>query len=232
MTLRDVARRLAAILKMAETRVAIHKLSTLLKSGELKTGFHVPGRIVSWITILPSFWAKIGHDKLRSLVYDSDDEDTRPGIFKVKIADFADEYVRAVQAELKENTQDKADIMGTLLEELRVALSAAAGQYEVLVPERDWVDYLTRHNLSEPAPETKSKPGRGEKSSWRSTSAFIGAYLIHHYRTMPEAEFKLDTASEEINKAVVAEGVSDPPSAASIKAVLSDSRKKAKTTFD
>ena len=113
-------------------------------------------------------------------------------------------------------------------DELKALLRATNRQYEVEVAESAWADYLRRKNLSEPAPEEKSKSGRPEKVGWRALSVIIGAYIIKHYQTTNE-QIKVEEASEKIHEIAKADNIPDLPAAPTIKEVLSKIRWKAET---
>src|SRR6478736_3728998 len=92
--LRTIARRLPKVLNR-RGKTATRELLSLLQSGELKAGFDFPGRVKRWISIPTSYWAGIGSDQFRTLHYEKGNKH-RPGTFKVRIGQFADEFVQAV----------------------------------------------------------------------------------------------------------------------------------------
>ena len=207
---------------MRKGKLAINQLLALLQSGELRTGFHFPGRIVPWISIPPSYWARVGSDKFRSLRYSSDDEE-KPGTFKVKIVEFAEEYAQAVQKKLEGDKQNQAAIV----DELKVALSAASGRYEVLIPESVWTEYLTRNSLrDESPPEIEPKVGRRKLKGWRGLSVIVVAYIIKHYETSKE-RIKLEHSSKTIHEIAKKREISELPAAPTIKEFLSEILKAA-----
>jgi hypothetical protein len=130
-SLREVARRLPKVLKLPN-KTAASRLLSLLKSGDLEAGFQFPGKATRWIPISTNYWARIGTDKIRSLVRKSGDK-KKPGTYKVRVSEFADQLVQAVAQELRQGLADgetKASV-DLMLEEFRGALSAASERYEV-----------------------------------------------------------------------------------------------------
>jgi hypothetical protein len=227
-SLREVARRLPRVLKLPG-KIATGRLLGLLKTGHLDAGFRYPGRTERWIPISTKFWASIGTDKIRSLNYEAGNK-RRPGTFKVRISDFADELIQAVSQELQRDQahNDNDMSISALLNEFQSAISASSDRYEVVVREQDWVRYLQQHNLEEPVPLTKVRGGRYEKTSWRKLSVIIGAYLIKHYATTNE-EMKTEEAARNIRNIAERDGLPDLPEWPTIKDVLSEIRSTSET---
>ena len=228
-SLREVAKRLGRILRLRKGQLPLSRLLRLLQSGDLKAGFLFPGHIASWIPIPTAYWASVGTDKFRSLGYAKNDKH-KTGTFKVQISPFADEYVRIVSQAVEKDRENKGKIQSTatVFDELKVAISAASDRYEVVIPECEWADYLARHELEEPASETKAKSGRHEKTGWRDLSVIIGAYIIKHYQTTKE-QIKIEEASKKIYELAKDDNISNLPSAPTIKDTLSKIRSKAET---
>jgi hypothetical protein len=188
-------------------------LLSLLKSGELKTGFHYPGQVTLWIAIPPKYWLTVGADKIRSVYYE-DDNEQRPGTFKVRIGEFAAEYLKALsQAKIGKNA-------AIVQEEFKIALETAGRRYDVVITEDEWASYLKRHSLEYPLPEKRSTSGRHENPSWRDVSVIVGAYLIKHMQTTTEL-VKLEHAAEQIFHLAKDHNIANPPAAATIKDHLS-----------
>jgi hypothetical protein len=156
-SLREVARRLPKILKL-QNKTATSRLLSLLKSGDLEAGFRFPGRTERWIPISTRYWAGVGTDKIRCLLYERGNR-RKPGTYKVRISNFADELVGAMRQELHQDRADNQNYMlvHAILDEFQGALAAASDRYEVVVTEHAWNNYLQRHNLEEPTPYIKSR---------------------------------------------------------------------------
>ena len=166
--------------------------------------------------------------KMRRLLYEADNK-SKPGTYKVRISDFAEELVQAVRQELHQNPAKNLDELNqTILDEFRRALSAASALYEVVVTERAWNNYLGRHSLEEPTPSFKKKTGRTELPSWRALSIIIGAYLIKHHEITKEP-LKIEEAARAIHEIAKGEDVAGLPAWPTIKDVLSAIRAKAET---
>jgi hypothetical protein len=224
-SLREVARRLPKVLKL-QNKTATSRLLSLLKSGDLEAGFRFPGRTERWIPISTKYWAGVGTDKMRCLLYEPSDK-RKPGTYKVRISNFADELAQAMRQELHQDRAKNLDeLYQTILDEFRRTLSAASTRYEVVVTERAWNNYLLRHNLEEPTPSFKNKAGRPESPSWRALSIIIGSYLIKHQEITKEA-LKIEEAARAIHEIAKGEGVAGLPAWPTIKDVLSAIRAKA-----
>lgn len=114
-------------------------------------------------------------------------------------------------------------------DEWKAVLKATTRTYEVEIAEREWADYLHRHNLTEPGPEIKSKSGRNQKKGWRDLSIIIGAYIIKHYETTKE-EIKVGGASEKIHEiASKVDKITGLPAARTIEDELSKIKARAET---
>ena len=218
-TLRTIARRLPKLLKIKK-KTAISELLSLLRSGQLSAGFQFPGRVVRWISIPPSYWAKIDANKLRTLGYERGDP-KRPGTFKVGIPPFADELVRRVADELRNNTVKSKEINSAeaALAELRQALSLASERYEVVILEQVWTNYLQQNKMSEPAYK-EPKAGRDEKVGWRDLTIIIGAYVLKH-REITDEKIKVEESAKKIHEIAKAQNVTDLPAWPTIKDALS-----------
>jgi hypothetical protein len=223
-TLRDVALRLARLPKSGTGKIADGKLLGLLKSGELKAGFHFPGEFASWIAIPPSYWAGISSDKFRSIRTSRTNRD-RIGTFKVRLSQVANECVDVIFQHLNIEKDGKDD---AVWREVKATLAAASRRYEVCIPEQDWEDYLQRHHLEEPAPDTKRKAGRRQKEGWRHLCVLVGAYLVKH-RRMTTEEPKFEEAARQIHKIGKDEAIPGLPAWPTIKGAISEIYAKADT---
>jgi hypothetical protein len=188
-------------------------LLSLLKSEELNAGFHYPGKVVLWIAIPSTYWLTVGGDKFRSLYYDADNEQ-KSGTFKVRIGQFAGEYLKALS--LSKMGKDIA----TIQEEFQKALETGPHSYEVVITEDEWASYLKRHSLEYPLPEKRSTSGRHENPSWRDVSVIVSAYLIKHMQTTTEP-VKLEHAADQIFNLAKEHNIANRPAAATIKDHLS-----------
>jgi len=204
--LRTIARRLPKVLNR-RGKTATGELLGLLRSGDLKAGFHFPGRVKRWISIPTSYWAGIGSDQFRTLHYEKGNIH-RPGTFKVRISQFAEEFVQTVSNDLENDLRDQKTETTDLLDELKRALFAASQRYEVAITEEAWTDFLQRNDLREPT-DLKPRVGRNEKPSWRRLAVIIGAYLIKH-REMTEEEIKNEEAAKKIHEIAKNEGTGPP----------------------
>jgi hypothetical protein len=188
-------------------------LLSLLKSEELSAGFYYPGKVVLWIAIPSTYWHTVGGNKFRSLYYDTDNAQ-ESGTFKVRIGQFAGEYLKALsQSKMGKDIE-------TFKEELQKALETGPSGYEVVILEDQWANYLKRHNLEYPLPEKRSTSGRHENPSWRDVSVIVGAYLIKHMQSTNE-QVKLEHAAEQIFHLAKDHNIANPPAAATIKDHLS-----------
>jgi hypothetical protein len=220
--LRIIARRLPKVLNR-RARTATGDLLSLLRSGELKAGFDFPGRVKRWISIPASYWAGIGSDQFRTLHYEKGNKH-KPGTFKVRISQFADEFVQAVSSDLENGSRETA----SLLDELKGALSAASRRYEVVITEQEWKSYLQKHNLSEP-PDLNPKAGRHQLPAWRDIAIVIGAYLIKHHATEKEKPLKIEEAAKKIHDIAKNKEISGMPAWTTIKDILSQMRSTSDT---
>lgn len=229
-SLREIAVRLARFpISKSRDKIADVRLLSLLKTGELSAGFHFPGLVGSWIQIPVAYWLGVTGDKFRSIRYASGDK-KRTGVFKVKISDFAQEYADLVLNASKSaaKSERNRDLTALFVEELRLAISAAAADYEVVILERDWEVYLQRNKLQEPPAHEKSKVGRHPKTSWRDLSIIIGAYLMKHCET-EKGRLKIVEASKNIHKIATNDGIEDLPASDTIKDVLAKMKSMAET---
>jgi hypothetical protein len=223
-TLRDVALRLARLPKSGTGKIADSKLLGLLKAGELKAGFHFPGPFTSWILISPSYWAGISSDEFRSIRISAKNRN-RNGTFKVRLSQVANECVDVIFQHLNIEKDGKDD---AVWREVKATLAAASRRYEVCIPEQDWEDYLQRHHLEEPAPDTKGKAGRRQKEGWRHLCVLVGAYLIKH-RRMTTEQPKFEEAARQIHKIGKDEAIPGLPAWPTIKGAISEIYAKADT---
>jgi hypothetical protein len=169
--LREVAKRLAQIRGLPKGKTAVSALLGLLKTGELKAGFEFPGTSVLWISIPTSYWTAVSSNMFRSLQYVAGDK-RRTGTYEVRISEFADEYMQAVSQQMAETTST------SMLNEFKKALSAAQQRYEVGITAQEWMNYLERHQIREPAVQKRSSGGRHPKTSWHHLTPIIAAYMM------------------------------------------------------
>ena len=175
-SLRDIGRRLAP-LQQSRDKVASDELLSLLKSGEIAAGFRFPGSAILWVKIPTHYWAQVTSAEFRQIRHSRNRKNS--GVYTVSPGDFAEDIVTQVNEQLEKKKSEAS-------EEWKAVLKATTRSYEVEITEREWADYLVRHNLTEPGPEIKSKSGRNQKKGWRDLSIIISAYIIKHYETMKE----------------------------------------------
>jgi hypothetical protein len=229
MSLRDVALGLAKVRGSRQPKIADGKLLTLLRAGELNAGFEFPGLVTRWIQIPATYWMSVGSDKFRAIRHKSGNK-KMTGAFKVRLGQFANEYLEAVRQHPGKDgeREGKGASIAQITDELKAALSLASQRFEVVIRERDWLDYLQRHNLEEPMPQKKAKAGRSEMPGWRKLSVIIGAYLIKHQTTTKET-IKIEEAAKEIHEIAKNENTPGLPHWTTIKDVLSQIRSTADT---
>ena len=216
--LRDIGRRLAP-LQRSRDKVASDELLSLLTSGEITAGFKFPGCDILWVKIPTHYWAQVTSVDFRQIRHSRNRKNS--GLYTVSAGEFADDIVTQVNEQLENKEADASNAW-------KAVLAATTCTYEVEITEREWVDYLHRHNLTEPGPEIKSKSGRNQKKGWRDLSVIIGAYIIKHYETMKE-EIKAGEASKKIHEIAKAGNIIDLPSASTIEDELSKIKARAET---
>lgn len=210
-SLHDAGQRLAE-LRSSREQVACGRLLSLLKTGQLKSGFQFSaGQTLSWITIPAHFWVRVSSDKFKMIRYSK--TAAKSGAFTVRLGQFPEEVVAQIN-EAPGNKQPASDIW-------QGVLAATSHRYEVMILEADWTAYEEQSRSSQPAPKKKSKLGRPEKN-WKELCVIIGAYILKHHRVSPEDKIKVELASEKIHKIAEDDQVFDLPSAPSIKDALSN----------
>ena len=108
------------------------RLLSLLKSGELKSGFLTPlqGETL-WIPLSTEYWATVTSDKFK--VIRSSKTKPASGAFKLSLRDVASSVV----AQVIEHTHDSAVATDTWT----AVLAATARKYEVEILEESWNEY-------------------------------------------------------------------------------------------
>jgi hypothetical protein len=221
--LRDVARLLAKLPGSRRSKIDDKALLSLLKSGQLKAGFHFPGCELRWISIPATYWAKVGTDKFRSIQV-SDHDETKTGIYKVRFRQFANEYIESLASGyLKINTTKALnDLMMT---ELREVIIHGSASYEVVILEEEWTNYLKGNRLEEPRLGSKAKSGRKQKESWRDLAPIIGAYALAHGRKS-KASMKVEESAKAIHAYAKKKGIPDLPAPDTIREIISQMHKE------
>jgi hypothetical protein len=227
-SLRQVAIRLGQ-LKSKKEKPDVDRLLTLLISGKLHAGFVFPSPVNRWIDIPQKYWAGIGTDRLLALNY-VEGSTKKIGAFKVKLGDFAAQYVQSLAGSYSSPNGDKDGVVKALLEEIQQALPLMARSFEVRVREEVWAAYLSNHDLLDPYERKKRTAGANQKEGWREMSEIIGAYILDHMRRKPNVKIKYSNAADEIHKCALAEGVNDPPGTSMIQDLLSKIDHRAKAT--
>jgi len=214
--LRQVALLLGNIHQLPKNQSDVFGLLRLLKAGELKAGFEFPGTRVFWIPISTSYWTRVSSDKFRALQYKSGDR-LKKGTYKVPISDFVDEYIQVVSPEITVS-------IPAALDELRKALSAARQSFEVAITHEEWTKYLKQHQISDSALRRRPSSGRSEKSSWHHLLPIIAGFLMTEKN--PE-QLSRDYIAAKVRELANKDGITDLPSVATIRDIISKTFKRA-----
>jgi hypothetical protein len=158
----------------------VARLWSLLNSGQLVAGVHIPGKLVTWLDLPASFWTTVGSHDLRKVLINKNRKD-RTGSYPIHIARIADPYWKAVEARARSLKADKqAD---ALLAELRIAFKLSMGFHEVVVTRQEWERYSNSVGEVEPHRKTtpklpKETPGTKQSGAWRELCEIIGAHCL------------------------------------------------------
>jgi len=198
-------------------------LSALLCAGELEAGFVVPSAIPRWIAIPKSHWLQVGTDELLSLYY-KDGSDKKTGAYKVRLREFASEYVLALTGNEFDGKSDSQSI-SLPLAHFREALALTQRSFEVKIDGNVWQAYLAKGDISDPSTKRKATPGDHQREGWRELTEIVGAYIASHFQKSNN-RIKHSHAAEEIYTTASAEAVKGLPGKKTIAEVLSKIEKR------
>jgi hypothetical protein len=156
----------------------------------------------------------------RSLQYVAGDK-RRTGTYEVRISEFADEYIQAASQQMAEMTS------ASMLNEFKKALSAAQQRYEVGIVAQEWMNYLERHEIREPAVQKRPSAGRHPKTSWHHLAPIIAAYMMTLDKR-PGDSRDHDSLAKMILQLAKEEGIADLPAPDTLADVISKTFAKAR----
>jgi hypothetical protein len=147
---------------------AYNVLLKKLRSGELSAGFYVTSDPESWVEIPIEFWLQVTTSRFRDILIN----DSRPGTFKIKPREFAEQiaaiFVRRASAAPEATTRALTSFM-----------TAAASGYEPEIPFAVWQDFLEKNGASDPAAKTtKRGSGATENPKWVGFAAHVLGFCI------------------------------------------------------
>jgi hypothetical protein len=105
-------------------------------------------------------------------------------------------------------------------------IKSAARAHEVLIRSTVFEGYLQRNKLAEKPADNIA--GRQQKAGWRELCSYMAAYFAAHQRDRTTETLKISQAKDDILEAAKQGGVSDLPTADTLKEQIA----KAKTLLD
>jgi hypothetical protein len=207
-TLREAARCLARIRNPKGNNIESSRLLSLLRSGELRAGFYF-FRGTVWIEIPLTHWQGIDANKFR---IGRKPNDPNSGTYKIKANAIPDQVANVLSGLI---ARDEEQQTKPILQEITEVVSESAINTEVTIKMKDFSDHLQRHSPEEST--TTTHVGRKQKESWRDICSYMAAYMLAHYKPGLTA----GDSAKEIVELAKADGVGDPPSAATLKEQVS-----------
>jgi hypothetical protein len=206
LSLREVARHLAAMRSSQRGKIDDGKLLALLKAGELKAGFEFPGLVRRWIPIPKDYWVRISSDKFRSIRRGRNKRMT--GTYKVRIGRFATEYLQTVNQDIGEYPKSEANSMSMAqpFDELRNALAISHLAFEVVIQDKEWKKYIQ----SQPMQPGQNPRGRKQKKGWSHLAPLLAAYMMTLDKR-PSHSQDHDSLATNILAIAQAQAISDLP---------------------
>jgi hypothetical protein len=214
-TLREAARRLARIRKPKGKGIESSRLLSLLRSGELKAGCYF-FRGTVWIEIPLAHWQGIDANKFR---IGRKAGDPKSGTYKIKANAIPDQVANVLCKLIAREEVSGQQQTKPLQEEIAEVVGATATEYEATIKTKDFSDYLQRHGLEEN--KTTTNVGTRRKEGWRELCSYMAAYFAAHYRDRGTEPLKIEQAKFDILELAKNGGVSDLPTADTIKEQIS-----------
>lgn len=209
-TLREAARRLARISNPKGTTIQSSKLLSVLRSGELKTGFYFLDG-TAWIEIPDAYWGRINSNKFR---IGRKRRDPKSGTYRVKANKFPIQVASVLCG--SEQTSERQSIPSR--ERLVAVIEETTKWYEVTIKTKHFLEYLQGQRLEEN--KVTSNVGAPRKA-WREVCSYMAAYFAAHQRDRGAERLKIKQAKDDIHKFAKDDKVKNLPAEDTIKEEIS-----------